>query len=94
MTQCNLESWTIDTGVEPTIRVGTILPADGMESVTLSVPEQPYDVFLDDATGPVVRARSLEVAVADGGVVLKQAADTPLKAGLLAGVKSRRIVVQ
>jgi SpoIID/LytB domain protein len=102
---CSLSSWTLDTGVEPTIRVGTILPEDGTAATTVVVPDAAYNVSIESASAGHVRGATLAVAVENGGVVLRQGADVlargkiavlspnepvPCEAG--AGVKVRDVV--
>ncbi|MBN1490552.1 MAG: SpoIID/LytB domain-containing protein [Phycisphaerae bacterium] len=76
MTRCDFSAWTIDAGVEPTIRVGVALPEDGLERTTVEIPDAPYGLTVGAAAFEPIRAAQAEVAVEGAGVVLRLGART------------------
>jgi len=69
MKTCHLDTWSLDARQEPTVRVGIVLPADGMQEAQLDTPDAHYRVWLDDMQGPLVQSTRLS-AVADGENIL------------------------
>nr|HQA46637.1 SpoIID/LytB domain-containing protein [Phycisphaerae bacterium] len=74
---------TPETGVEPRLRVGVVLPSDQMQRIRLTIPDAPYRLLLDGRAGHAPPAGSAEV-VCEGQRVRFRAADrTSEPAGIL-----------
>ena len=74
MSTCTLATWHIDLNTEPDIRVGIVLPQDGMNSLRLILPEEPYEIqceSLPEISGQHVTTGAAEIFVQNGSVLLK-----------------------
>lgn len=68
MSRCSLAVWSLDSREEPLIRVGMVLPEDGMDSILLKIPSRGYIVSAGDRPGQMFRSVMAKVAVEDGQV--------------------------
>jgi len=68
MSRCSLTTWSLDSREEPFIRVGMVLPEDGMDSILLKIPSRGYIVSAGDAPGQMFRSVMAKVAVENGQV--------------------------
>lgn len=73
MSACSLSQWTPDTGQEPVIRVGVVLPVDGMQRLRAEVPARAYDVMSDGSKAARVAAGDLDLGVEEAGVAIRDA---------------------
>ncbi len=73
ISRCNLSDWTLDTRVEPTIRVGIILPEDEMTRVRLIIPSDGHRAVGNGASTEPVEPGKAEVFVGDQQVILQTA---------------------
>jgi len=67
-------SWKLDSGVEPVIRVGTVLPFDDLKTTTLTVKNQPCIIYLDGKDAGPFAGGSIEASIEADRVVLTKGA--------------------
>lgn len=71
MDTCSLDTWHLDARQEPTIRVGIVLPADGMRETQLVIPDHFYRIWLDDRQGPLIQSTQLTATLKNKQIVLQ-----------------------
>jgi len=85
MIHCSLSSWTLDSRMEPTLRVGVVLPEDEMDTVHLRIPERDYLISTNNGPDRALRSLAAKVAVEGQEVVFLSEAGVvgPAKALML-----------
>lgn len=87
----SLASWKLESRAEPVIRVGFVLPQDGMTSLHLNVPDKPYHIGPGWSGDGDIRGSSVEVRVAENGVAWRSGITSGGPAGVVRIMPGRPI---
>ena len=100
MPDCQLDQWSTEASCEPLIRVGLVLPSDGLQQATLGLPANGYRLRCDEQDARPCHGRVAVTLTADEGVAVdgrscrrlrfEPVVDTPLAAG--GGVRVEGVV--
>jgi peptidoglycan hydrolase-like amidase len=63
MIRCSFDSWSLASGMEPTIRIGVVLPEDGMNTLQMRVPSSPHILAGESGPEETIQGVSLRVTV-------------------------------
>lgn len=83
MQACSLSQWSVESRCEPHIRVGIVLPADGMAQLIADVPARQYELILDARSAGRIDEESVRLTVDGNEVVVHDARGTSRRAAII-----------